>query len=96
MVRPSAAGTSTRSSHCRVARVAAAQRVVEHALELGVTGPRTPVADRVVVDLAHRHELGRRAGDEDLVGQVQLGPRDVALDHLVAEVAGDLDALSCG
>ena len=54
------------------------------------------VADGVVVDLAHRHELGRGAGHEDLVGQVELGARDVALDDLEAEVARDLDAPTCG
>ena len=52
-------------------------------------GPAPAVADRVVVDLADRHELGGGAGEEHLVGEVELGARDVALDHLVAEVAGD-------
>ena len=49
------------------------------------------LADRVVVDLADGDELGGGAGHEDLVGQVQLGARDVALDDLEAEVARDLD-----
>ena len=31
--------------------------------------------DRVVVDLAHRHQLGGGAGEEDLVGEVELGAR---------------------
>ena len=41
-------------------------------------------------------ELGGGAGHEDLVGEVELGARDVALDDLEAEVAGDLDAPTCG
>ena len=49
-------------------------------------------ADRVVVDLAHGHELGGGAGHEHLVGQVELGAREVALDDLEAEVARDLHA----
>src|SRR3712207_3207483 len=48
-------------------------------------------AHRVVVDLASRRQLGGGAGQEDLIGEVQLGPGDVTLDDLVAEVAGDLD-----
>ena len=55
-----------------------------------VISPGLAGADRVVVDLAHRDELGRGAGQEDLVGQVELGARDVALDDLEAEVARDL------
>ena len=38
------------------------------------------LAELVVVDLAHRDQLGRGAAEEDLVGQVELGARDVALD----------------
>jgi hypothetical protein len=45
----------------------------------------------VVVDLADGHQLGGRAGEEDLLGEIELGARDVALDHGVAEVACDLD-----
>ena len=45
------------------------------------------LAERVVVDLAHGDDLGRRAGQEDLVGLVELAARDVALDDLEAEVA---------
>ena len=74
----------------RVAGVAAAQRVLEHALDLA--RDRAGRADLDVVDLAHRRELGGGAGEEDLVGQRQLGAGDVALDDLVAEVARDLDA----
>jgi len=45
----------------------------------------------VIVDLPHRDHLGRGAGQEDLLGEVELGAGDVAFDHRVAEVAGDLD-----
>ena len=51
----------------------------------------TYVAVNVIVDLAYRHQLGRRAGHEDLVGNEQLGAGDVAFDHRVTEVTGDLD-----
>ena len=54
-------------------------------------GPRRAVADREVVDLADRRQLGRGAGHEDLVGAVELAARDVALDDLVALVLQDLD-----
>ena len=47
-------------------------------------------ADRVVVDLADRDELGGGAAEEDLVGEVELGAREVALDDLDPEVARDL------
>ena len=30
-------------------------------------------------------------GHEHLIGEIQLGSSDVALDHLVSKVAGDLD-----
>ena len=45
----------------------------------------------MVVDLPHRHQLGGRPGQEHLIGEVHLRPREVALDDLVAEVARDLD-----
>ena len=61
-----------------------------------MTSPGSPRADRVVVDLAHGHELGGGPGHEDLVGEVQLGAGDVALDDRVAEVAGDLDHRAAG
>ena len=71
-----------------VALGAPVDRVVEGGLEHARDLARLAGADRVVVDLAHRHELGGGAGQEDLVGEVQLGAGDVALDDLVAEVAG--------
>ena len=56
-----------------------------------VISPGSPGADRVVVDLADRGQLGGGARHEDLVGEVELAAGDVALDDLVAEVLGDLD-----
>src|ERR1700694_283318 len=46
--------------------------------------------DQVIVDLADRDELGSGAGQEHLVGEVQLRPSEVALDDLMPEIAGDL------
>src|SRR5262249_62260506 len=43
------------------------------------------------IDLPDRDELSRGAGQEHLLGEVELGARDVALDHGVAEVTRDLD-----
>src|SRR4051812_3654987 len=75
----------------RVALRAAVQRVLELPLDgardlAGLAG-----ADRAVVDLSHRRQLGRRAGHEHLVGEVELAAGDLALDDLEAEVARDLD-----
>ena len=67
------------------------QGVLEAGLHRAGDGAGLAGADRVVVDLADGRQLGRGAGDEDLVGQVELGAGDVALDDLVAEVARDLD-----
>ena len=45
-----------------------------------VTGPMRPLADGAVVDLAHRRDLGRGAGEEDLVGEPELVAREPGLD----------------
>ena len=82
-------GTGTMSSHSRVALVAAVEGVVEDSLDLA--RDRAGLAEVVIVDLAHRAELGGGAREEELVGERELGAGDVALDDLVAEVAGDLD-----
>ena len=65
------------------------QRVVEGPLQLAGDRPRLAPAHGVVVDLADGHQLGRRAGQEHLVGQVQLAAVDVAVHHAVPEVLGD-------
>ena len=44
------------------------------------------VADDVVVDLADRRQLGGGARHEQLVGEVELGAREIALDELEALV----------
>ena len=85
------AATGTGVKPVAVARIAAVQRVVERALHRARDLARLAGADRVVVDLTHRHQLGRRAGHVDLVGEVELGAREVALDDGEAEVAGDRD-----
>src|SRR5205085_11884375 len=54
-------------------------------------GDRPGRAEQVVVDLVDRADLGGRAGDEELVGGVELGPRDVALGDLDALVGRKLD-----
>src|SRR3954467_6602233 len=74
-----------------VALGAAVERVLERALDGARDLAGVALADRMVVDLAQRRELGGRAGDEHLVGEVELGAGDVALDHLKAEVVRDLD-----
>jgi hypothetical protein len=66
------------------------ERIVEHALDLARDRPRR--ADLDVVDLAQGRELAGGAGEEDLVSQRDLGARDVALHHVVAEVPRDLHA----
>ena len=45
------------------------------------------LAELVVVDLAHGTSSAAVPHEEDLLGEVELGAGDVALDHLVAEVA---------
>ena len=74
-----------------VAWIASVQGVVEHALDRLRDRTRASGADHVVVDLANGHQLGGGSRQEDLVGEVQLGPREVALDDLVAEVRRDRD-----
>src|SRR3990170_8768422 len=48
-------------------------------------------ADRPVVDLADRGHLGGGAGQEGLVGRVDVRPDELPLQDLVPEVVGDLD-----
>src|ERR1035441_9969652 len=79
-----------------VALGATMDRVAEGALEqprdiTGLAG-----ADLVVVHLDHGHQLGGGAGHEHLVGQVELGARDVALHDRVAEVGGELHDRAAG
>src|SRR5260370_12029957 len=48
------------------------------------------------VDLDHWGELSASAAQEDLVGRVQLGPVDRALDERDAEVDGDIQQVAPG
>src|SRR2546427_10643292 len=64
-----------------VLRVAAVDHIEEHRLQF--LGDRSAMArtDRTIVKLAYRCDLGCRAGEERLVGDVELVARDAALDH---------------
>src|SRR3954452_3953774 len=55
-------------------------------LRLDHSGDLARLAQLVVVDLADRHQLRRRADEERLLGQVQLRAGHVALLDRVAEV----------
>ena len=44
-------------------------------------GPGCPEADRGVIELDHRHDLGRGADQDQLVGRLQLVQGDCALDE---------------
>src|SRR3954447_10714975 len=92
--RSSSRGRSGHGHHVVPVGVAlrpAVQRVLEDALDRTGDVARLARADRPVVDLAHRRQLGGRAGHEDLVGEVELVAGDLALLELEAEVARDLD-----
>src|SRR5262245_52480196 len=68
---------------------AAAQSVLELALD--VERDLAGVADRMVVDLSHGNELRGRAGEKDLVREVELRASERALLDRVPEIARDLD-----
>src|SRR5687768_8978593 len=59
----------------------------EHLLDL--LRHRAGLAELAVVDRADRDDLGCGARQERLVGGVEVGAHDVALDVLEAEVGGD-------
>ena len=56
---------------------------------LELAGDLARVADLAVVDRADRHDLGRGAGEERLVGEVEVVAEELLLAHLVPEVARD-------
>src|SRR5665647_1887608 len=56
---------------------------------LDATRQRPGLADEVVVDLADRHDLGGRAGEEELVGEHHVAARTRALADLDAHAPGD-------
>src|SRR5947209_12367372 len=61
-------------------------------LELGGHRSRLPVAHLAVVDALHRLDLHAGAGQEDLLGHVDLGTADPALPDLESQLAaGQLD-----
>src|SRR5687768_482676 len=81
-------GGSDRGEPAGVALVAAAHggEVATLDVERGreVAGP-----DRTVVDRRDRGDLDAGAGQEDLVGQIELGAVDPPLHHLQARIGGD-------
>ena len=67
-------------------------RAAANGLEIGVAhlggqGPDGALADRVAVDRQDRRHLGGGAGEERLVGDVELGPVDLALPRLTESVS---------
>src|SRR5690606_9527265 len=82
---------SDRHEPVAVALVAPGDDVEEQRLQLLGDRSAPPVPDRPVVELPDRGDLGRRPGEEGLVGDVHLVARDALLDHVDAEVAGDGD-----
>src|SRR5690606_12928509 len=71
-----------------VLRVLAGDEVEEGRLQRPGDRAAAAAADLAAVDLADRRHLGGRAGEEDLVGDVQLVARDAALLDRDAAVAG--------
>src|SRR4029450_9466024 len=59
-------------------------------------GNRARVAEDPVVHLPDGHDLGGRAGEEGLVGQVQVGADEVGLADLEALALGDVDDAVAG
>ena len=80
--RPRPCSMSTKSSHSRYSSRLPLIASKKRFWIACVSSPGSP--EQVVVDLAHGHDLGRGAGQEDLVGLVQLAARDVALGDLEA------------
>src|SRR5581483_12299614 len=83
-----------------VGRVAAADGVEEERLQLARHRADAAVADLAVVHLDHGREVRRGPGHEALVGDVELGAVDRALDDLETELlarqlhdGGERDAL---
>src|SRR5437763_16193844 len=75
--------------------------LASHGAEIGLLdapGHRagTSVAHEPVVDRGDRDHLGRRAGEERLLGGVQIASVQGAHTHLVTEVAGDGDYRGLG
>src|SRR5688572_11963081 len=56
---------------------------------LDLAGDLARLADLAVVDRAHRHDLGRGAGEERLVGRIEVAAEQVRLEDLVPEIARD-------
>ena len=75
-------------SQLRVALVAAAHGGEVAALDVEGDG-ELAAADRPVVDRRDRRHLDAGAGQEHLVGEVELGSVDPSLDDVEAGIGGD-------
>src|SRR5690606_15717443 len=91
IVRSSPSRRSDRAQPLRVAVVAATDHVEEQRLQLLGDRSAAAFADRAVVELADRRDLGGGSGEEGFVGAVHLVARDALLAHLDAEVASQRD-----
>src|SRR5262249_33845165 len=80
---------SYRGQPLGVLRIAAVDDVEERALDLGCDRSACAFAQRDAVVFADRRHLGRGAGEERLVGDVDLVAGDALLDDLEAEVRAD-------
>src|SRR3954469_15592868 len=72
-----------------VFRIAAVHDVEERALDLLGDRPARARTELDAVELADRRDLGRRAGEERFVGDVDLVARDALFDQLQPEVFAD-------
>src|SRR6185312_16999043 len=64
----------------RVRRIAAVDGVEEHRLQTRRDRSARAVADRTMIELADRRDLGRRSGEERFVCDVDLVARDAPLE----------------
>src|SRR3954449_5388803 len=67
----------------------AGRRLAEDVEELAGDRTGLALAHSTVVDLDERHELSSRPREERLVGEVEIGAVQRALDHLITLIARD-------
>src|SRR5437016_2622747 len=82
-------GSAHQREPLRGARMLASHRRVIRPLQRARDRRPVAVPDGAEVDLAQADHLRRGPGDEDLVRDVELVPRERLLHHLVAEIAGE-------
>src|SRR4051794_34239718 len=83
-------GTSDLSEPMGVFEILAIHDVEEGVLDLLGDRPARADADLHAVEFADRRDLGRGAGEEGLVGDVDLVARDALLHHLEPQVLADV------